>query len=824
MLSFSEQIFIQNAPLIYQFFKQMKDLIFLMSVEQDGGSIQFRYELMNEAAFHSTGMTEESYGKTIEEVFPNEFGQFLHEQTARAVQTKQPVIFEDKIRNTDYYGESIIHPIFDEQGNCTHIFTLVRDISRRRDAERELEINRQRYESLFYHHPDAVYTLDLEGKLLSANEAFKKVAGYSVNELLDKPLLPIVQPEYIAETIKQFHLAKQGQPQSYESAVIHQDGRRVDIDVQNIPIVTDGNIVGVYGIAKDITVEKEQREALREVKEQLETFWQNTTEAVFMLDRNCQILKANKAFEKMFGVKEQELIGKDPKDPQLSIVPDFMNDERQEIIARLLRGERIVSHETKRMTREGRLLDILASYSPIYDKKGTVLGTTAFYRDITERKLAEEELKQSEEKYRLIAENMTDLIAIVDPDLKVTYASPSYLTVLGVNPIDYEKNIAGNLVDAAYQKAVLEKYKELMETKRPVAFEAKLELNNPEGLPLFVETFANPILDAHGHIEKILCVSRDVSRRKLIEEALKESEERFRLIAENTLDVIKLLDPNGIHTYASPSHQIVLGFEPSDYLGKTIFMDTHPEDFMKLQQAFVRLTLSKAAEKVVIRKQTAGGEWIWMDASMTPVLTKEGRLNHILVVSRDVTDHMEHEKLLQYMAYHDSLTGLPNRRLIMSRLEQLIASNREGKKTFAVLVLDCDHFKDINDSLGHDYGDQVIKGFARRLQSCIRESDVISGSTTTVSRLGGDEFVILLQDLREEAHALNIAERILEAIREPWNIEGVDLRITTSIGVAFFNGTDCLDPKKLIKRADFALYQAKEAGRNTYTVYGEPQE
>lgn len=806
MFSFSEQIFIKHAPLFYQFFNHMKDLIFLMKVEQDGNSYHFRYELMNEAAFHYSGMSEDAYGRTVVDIYPNEMGQLLQEHLVRAVETGQPVTFEDKVEAMNFYGETIINPIFDEHGNCTHVFSLVRDITKRKTIERELELNRQRYESLFFHHPDAVYSFDLEGKILSANEGLEKVSGYSVEELLGQSFLPYVQPECIGETITHFYKSTQGEPQAYESAIIHKEGHRTVISVQNIPIVAEGEIVGVYGIAKDITKEKERQAILHEVKEQLEAFWLNTTEAIFMLDTKGHILKVNKAFEDLFG-----------EDYQFSLEPEFIDDDRLQIGSRILRGESVINHEEKRSTQDGRFLDILASYTPIFDSKGTVIGATAFYRDITDRKLAEEELKQSEEKYRLIAENMTDLIAIVDSDLNVFYASPSYVTVLGVDPNVYAENRAGHMIDEAYRSVFVEKYQQLMKSKKPVAFEAQLKQKNPEGLPLYLETFANPILDGQGNIEKILCVSRDISRRKHVEEALRESEERFRLITENTLDVIKLLDSNGIHTYASPSHETVLGYKPSDYLGKTVFMDTHPEDLIKIQRAFVRLTLSKEADTVEIRKRTADGDWIWMDASMTPVLSKEGDLKNVVVVSRDVTDRMGREKLMQYLAYHDSLTGLPNRRLFMERLEQL--NTLKNKKPFAVLVLDCDHFKQINDTMGHDIGDQVIKEFAARLQSCIRESDIVPAST--VSRLGGDEFIVLLQDLREEAHAVNIAERILETMREPWSFEGTTLLLTTSIGIAFYSEADCLESKVIIKNADTALYQAKEAGRNTYTVFGE---
>ncbi|HZG83520.1 PAS domain S-box protein [Paenibacillus sp.] len=938
----SEQAFMRNAPLFYRIFQSMHDIAFLMKAERREGKLNFRYEFLNEAASRHTSLTEADYGKTIEEVYPNEFGAFLQEQYEKACSTMQPVEFDMDPEAAGFESVSTLHPIADEEGQCTHVFCLVRDVSRskiaeaeldnqrrmldaviqgtadalligdahgrillsnrafqdmfgmsdeemagrtpaefgmippgaegeavaiieslrrgerfisrevqrrrkdgtvliaeatyssildeqgavkymsvsyrditqRKAMERELEISRQRYESLFAHHPDAVFTLDSEGKFLSANESVKKVTGYPVEQLLHQSFLPLVQPEYTAETLARFYMSLQNEPQSYKSAIRHKDGRWVDLAVQNIPIVVDGDIVGIYGIAKDVTDEKARQEALRDAKEQLETFWNNTTEAIFLVSVDGTIVKVNKAFEKLFGYTEVEVTG---LKPEYTIIPDFLKHDTLSISARLLQGQSIINHETQRITRDGRILNILASYTPVQDGNGQVNGATVFYRDITDRKLAEEEIRRSEEKYRLIAENMTDLIAILEPDLRVTYASPSYLKVLGINPTFYEENKAGTLIDEGDRPKVMAKFKELLESKQPIVVEYLFKRRNAEGQPLYVETRGTPILDDRGNVSKVLVVSRDISKRKQYEEALKESEQRFRVIAEHTLDVIKLADRNGIHTYASPSHLSAFGWEPEHYAGKSIFHDTHPEDMARLQQAFAQLALGKETRSIELRKLTSNGDWVWMESSMTPVLDEKNDIKHIVIVSRNVTDRKRYEEQITYLAYHDSLTGLPNRRLFLDRLDQAIKTSKRSGESFAVMMLDCDRFKTVNDQMGHDVGDELIKGFAARLQDCVRESDTLS-ATHTVSRLGGDEFILLLRNLREVRSAELVAARILDSIRKPWTIGDYVFHATTSIGIVVCPSTANCETKDLMKQADLALYEAKAAGRNTYKI------
>ncbi len=204
------------------------------------------------------------------------------------------------------------------------------------------------------------------------------------------------------------------------------------------------------------------------------------------------------------------------------------------------------------------------------------------------------------------------------------------------------------------------------------------------------------------------------------------------------------------------------------------------------------------------------GHSIWLHSHFIPVLSSEGDLEKIIVISSEITESKRKEEKLAKMAFYDYLTGLPNRRLFTDRLNQAIfTSERTGKLT-ALLVLDCDKFKRINDTLGHDIGDEVIKEFARRVRSSLRKMD-------TLSRVGGDEFTIVLPELMSTDEIKAVSNRILEVIREPMLIKGHEIHMTTSIGISLYpmqaNTVD-----DLYKKADVNLYKSKDCGGNTFSL------
>lgn len=199
------------------------------------------------------------------------------------------------------------------------------------------------------------------------------------------------------------------------------------------------------------------------------------------------------------------------------------------------------------------------------------------------------------------------------------------------------------------------------------------------------------------------------------------------------------------------------------------------------------------------------------ESILTPIFNSEGRCTHVFSVTRDITERKKLEDQLHFLAYHDTLTGLPNRRFLLDRLQQAIKDAKRYRQGIGVLFLDFDHFKSINDTYGHDIGDQFLQGLAQRLKTCVRHAD-------TIARLGGDEFIVILTAIDSETQVKKVARRIVETLQQPWEIGPHRFQITVSIGISLFpDDGEGID--QLISFADKALYQAKAEGKNRYKFY-----
>ena len=262
----------------------------------------------------------------------------------------------------------------------------------------------------------------------------------------------------------------------------------------------------------------------------------------------------------------------------------------------------------------------------------------------------------------------------------------------------------------------------------------------------------------------------------------------------------------------NPAAEAIFGFAAGEAIGKRApgFI-VPPGSAEAVESMWLELAETRDGTKVGLENITRSGRAIQCEWYNTPLVDPGGRIVGFASLVQDVTERLNTERTIHYMAHHDALTGLPNRRLMQDRLNQAIMQARRKQRHVAVLFLDLDRFKLLSDTLGHDTGDYILKDVARRLTSCVREVD-------TVSREGGDEFVVVLPDLERPENARIVADKILREFAKPVEIGGQDIHITTSIGIAHYPN-DATDVNHLLKHADSAMYQAKDSGRNTVRFY-----
>lgn len=308
-----------------------------------------------------------------------------------------------------------------------------------------------------------------------------------------------------------------------------------------------------------------------------------------------------------------------------------------------------------------------------------------------------------------------------------------------------------------------------------------------------------------------------------IRRQLAERDQLFQLITENAADMIAVVDANGRRLYNSPSYQKVLGYS-EDELKSPSLEQIHADDRQRVIQAAEKARITGRGERLEYRIRHKDGSWRILESTASAIRNMKGETTRLVIVNRDITDRKRAEQTLAHNAFHDGLTNLPNRALFIDRVQHALAmANRHANYRFAVLFIDIDEFKVLNDSLGHAAGDELLIAMGRRLTSSLRGMDTISrpraGTPTelqagddTVARLGGDEFTVLLDDIRDPSDAIRVAQRIQERWKLPFAVNGQEVVITPSIGIALSTAS-CTNGEDILRDAEIAMYRAKQAGK-----------
>ncbi len=314
-----------------------------------------------------------------------------------------------------------------------------------------------------------------------------------------------------------------------------------------------------------------------------------------------------------------------------------------------------------------------------------------------------------------------------------------------------------------------------------------------------------------------------------IRRQLAERDQLFQLISENAADMIALVDSEGRRLYNSPAYQKVLGYSPEELIDTSSVEQIHPDDRPRVLQAAEKAREGGQGERVEYRIRHQDGSWRTLESTANAVRNAKGQIDKLVIVNRDITERKRAEEMLAHNAFHDGLTNLPNRTLFLDRLQHsLTLSKRQSTYKFAVLLIDIDEFRIINDSLGHTAGDKLLIQIGQRLKDSVRRDDTVSrprvsevdgtpNNDDTLARLGGDEFTILLDDIRDPIEAVRVAERVQAELAIPFVVDQQEIVISASIGIA-----SSISPhtraEDLVRDADLAMYRAKRAGKSRCEV------
>ncbi len=455
-----------------------------------------------------------------------------------------------------------------------------------------------------------------------------------------------------------------------------------------------------------------------------------------------------------------------------------------------------------------------------YDQVTRIIGVA---KDITDQIEASESLRDSERRYRMLAESISDVIFSTDSQMALNYVSPSVQSVLGYDAewifqngwqstIANPQQLTGIYALMERVSKALDKPEQLARLRNQVQTQLFLfDCLRADGRKIPIELRLVLVWDEHGAFEGVLGVGRDISQQRRAEKDLRMAATVF----EHSTLAILITDPAGYIVQANEAFSRVSGYAVSQVLDQLPNMLTVDEQ----QEAHLRYVLKQLHQhstwegEVWLKRRNGEHYPAWV--GITAVLDDEGDLASYVCFFTDISERKASEQRIHRLAYYDALTHLPNRTLFQDRLHTALQSAERQKSWVVLMFLDLDRFKPINDSLGHAAGDRMLKEMATRLLDCVDDDD-------TVARMGGDEFTLLLQPRTSREIALNraihVAEQILASLVKPFVLEGREFFVTASIGIAL-SPQDGNELSQLMKNADTAMYHAKERGKNNFQFY-----
>ena len=463
---------------------------------------------------------------------------------------------------------------------------------------------------------------------------------------------------------------------------------------------------------------------------------------------------------------------------------------------------------------DGKPRSISISGRPIFNAQGKFKGYRGIGKDVTERVESERALRESEERFRDLNELSSDWYWEQDENFCFTILSGGLFEKLGIDPEPFLGKPRWEQPGMLLSEEEWAAHRVVLEAHQPFD-DFTYQRTGPDGTTRNINTVSisgRPIFDGQGKFKGYRGIARNITERVNADKSLRESEARFRELTELSADWYWEQDEKFRFTQMSGGMLAKAGFLPQASIGKTrreqpgIVMSEEAwashQATLDAHEPFLDLTYKRVGEDGTARTLSISGR---------PIFDAQGNFTGYRGVGKDVTERIFAEERIQYLAFHDGLTTLPNRASFSQILNHGINRARRYNRGMAVLFIDLDRFKNINDTLGHDAGDALLQEVGRRLKHCVRQSD-------TVARLGGDEFVILLEELSEPGRVATVAGKILSAIVKPFQMLGQEFRVTASIGISIYP-EDGQDEQTLMKNADIAMYHAKEQGKNNFQFH-----
>ena len=681
--------------------------------------------------------------------------------------------------------------------------------------QRRLADSKSRYRTLYLRTPAILHSIDAAGTLVNVSDLWLKTLGYERHEVIGRKssdfLTEQSRQRAVDDVLPQFFLNGTCFDVPYE--YVTKDGHILNMRLSAIAETDEATgTIQNLAVLEDVTARLGAEAALAQSELQFRGAFEAAAHGMAIVSTGGRFEKVNAALCAMVGYSEAELLASDFQ--TITHADDLAADEA--FVQELLQSSRTFYQMEKRYVhKDGGVIWIQLSVSLVRASDGAPVHFVAQIQDITLSKSVSQRLEHLLLEQKAMLES--ELIGIAKVrNRTIQWANSTFEKMLGFGPGE----LAGTPTrprypsEAAYRTLGAAAYAALILGE---VYRSQIEHVCKDGSVVWVDVSGSMLDRENG---ESLWGFIDVTESRMHERAIRQSEQRMELALEGAdlgLWDFNLLSGHVMHN-ARLFSMLGYGLDEFELTLSVVRSLIHPDDAGHLMSDFRAALKGETARlDVECRVEHKNGSWVWIRSRGKVVERDEtGRATRMAGTNSNISSRKANEAKIHELAFFDPLTKLPNRRLLLDRLSLALPSSGRHDSFGALLFLDLDNFKTLNDTRGHEFGDLVLTEVARRLLSCVRVED-------TVSRLGGDEFVVMLEGLKPEEtiaiqEAQAIGTKILDAIGAPYLLGAFSHACTCSIGIALFKGTRT-SPSEIIKRADIAMYAAKAANRNTLRIF-----
>jgi diguanylate cyclase (GGDEF)-like protein/PAS domain S-box-containing protein len=771
---------------------------------------KLKYTFVNQAFANWVCRPQDQiYGKTPYEVMPHDVNAFLRPIIKRA-QEGENVEYERVGASADgkrRWMHGRIAPDLDATGKVRGLYCTEYDIHDLKLTEQALATREEQLRLFTDNIPEPVVYIDMDGKYTFVNDAFLHMVGVPREEVLGRTVEEVLGPEVAKLQQPYVDRAAKGESVTYEREHLDMQGRERWLRNSIVPDTNfDLSIKGYYIVGHDITDLQQAQNALAARESQLRAIMDGVPAPVAYLDRDERCQYVNKPFLQYFGLTAEQVGALRLRD----VVGHGIYASAQAMLSRALHGES-TSFDRLVPGAGGAKRWMTIRVVPDATPSGEVHGAFVLMNDIHGLKQAQEALRASEAELRLIMDNVPARVAYIDREYRYRFLNRHNEEWLS----ESRKDLTGRPVAEVLGEARAKQLQPLL--TRVLAGETistEQLLVQPNGEQRWESMHLAPNRDAEGNVIGIYAAHTDIHDQKRNEEALHRANWMLSSHINNTPLAVLEWDRDSRLIRWSPQAENIFGWRADEVHGISISGSqlTHETDREQVSELMTKLMGGDEPRATVLnRNYRKDGETIWCEWYHSCLLDEKGSIVSILSFVQDVSSRIQAEERLQYLATRDALTGLPNRLLLQERLTQAIAQAKRTGKRIGVMFIDLDRFKNVNDTLGHRIGDELLKHVTKSLSEALRETDLLA-------RLGGDEFMVIVEDFEDPSVLNRVAQKLQDAIAQPFTIEEHDIYVTSSIGIAVYP-EDSDGPEGLLKHADVAMYRSKELGRNTYQFF-----